>query len=219
MQFIVSSHGRPIGTTELDFMRILDAGRVEGTESPDDSCNPLQCFRSGWFHPNSLGETLMPNVALLLPAMRAFVCRNGRDANGQSVVEPSFRGSSTFADLAEAFHRIEAMELTLHHADGTLIPTVQVGIQDTQQLIEFGQSQALDLEPDSTLDEEEEEWDEELEQALAGQIGLPSRGWQPSDDEDDDVDLDEIVRAAYEKLTDYPRYQVHVELVDVSAIP
>jgi hypothetical protein len=219
VQFIVSSRGRPIGTTELDFTRILDAGRVGETEGPDSRSNPLQCFRSGWFHPNSLGETLMPNVALLLPAMRAFVCRNGRDANGQSILAPHFRGSSLFADLAEAFHRIEVMELSLHHADGTMIPTVQVGIQDTQQLIEFGRSQALELEPDPTLDEEEEEWDADLEQPLAGRFDLPSRGWQPSDDEDDDVDLDEIVRMAYEKLADHPRYQVHVELVDASAIP
>ena len=113
MQYIISSRGRPIGTTDLAFTRILDASR------------------SGWFHPNSLGETLMPSVALLLPAMRAFVCRNGRDADGQPILAPHFRSSSMFADLAEAFHRIEALELTLHHADGTLIPTVQVGIQDT----------------------------------------------------------------------------------------
>jgi len=35
VQFIVSSRGRPIGTTELDFTRILDAGRVGETEGRD----------------------------------------------------------------------------------------------------------------------------------------------------------------------------------------
>jgi len=201
VQYTIASRGRPIGTTDLDFVRILDSNR------------------SGWFHPNSLGETLLPDVALLLPAMRAFVCRNGRDENGQSIVQPDFRSSSQFADLAEAFHRIAAMELTLHHADGTLIPTAQIGIQDTEQLLEFGRLQALQSEPDPLIDDDEVEWDLDVEPALAGDLELPSGNWQPSDDAEDDFDLDEIVRRAYEKLADLPRYQVHVELVNGNAIP
>lgn len=207
MQFIVSSSGRPIGTTDLDFMRILDSSR------------------SGWFHPNELGEKLMPNIAQPCSAMRAFVCRDLRDEHGQHVVQPTFRSSSLFADLAEAYHRIEEMELTLHRADGKLIPTVHIGIQDTQQLLDLTRWNDLDPESDLTIDEEQ--WDEEVESALADDfeleladdLELPSRGWQPSDDEEDDLDLDAIIENAYQRLADLPRYQVHVELVDVHAIP
>ena len=199
MEFIVASNGQPIGTTDLGFLRILDA------------------IRSGWFHPNTLGETLMPNIALLLPAMQAFVCRDLRDEHGQHVVQPTFRSSSLFADLAEAFHRIAAMNLTLHRADGALIPTVQIGIQDTHQLLELSTWNDLIPEPDSVIDEEE--WDTEAGPLLADGLELPSRGWRPSDDEEDDFDLDAIIEHAHQKLSSLPRYQVHVELVDASAIP
>lgn len=198
MEYIISSSGRPIGTTELGFDPLLGANR------------------SGWFHPNALGETLMPNIALQFPAMRAFVCRNARDADGQSIVEPNFRSSSLFADLAEAFHRVEAMELTLHHPDGTMIPTVQLGIQDTEHLFELARWDELRPEPDSTIDELE--WEQDFEPALEDDLELPSGGWQPSDDEDD-FDLDDMIERAYQKLGDSPRYQVHVELVDAYAIP
>jgi hypothetical protein len=218
--FIVSSRGRPIGTTELDFIRILDANTVaEPEDLYSSSPYPLLRFRSGWFHPNSLGETLMPNVALMHSAVRAYISRDGRDADGQSIVAPDFRGSRMFADLAEAFQRIEAMDLTLHHADGTLIPTAQIGIQDTEQLRELGRLHALHAEPDLALDEEgeETEWDLDADLTFGDDLELPPGSWQPSDDEEED-DFDEIVRRAHEKLADLPRYQVHVELVDASAI-
>jgi hypothetical protein len=199
VQFIVSTSGRPIGTTELGFARFLGA------------------TRSGWFHPNALGETLMPNIALLLPAMRAYVCRNVRDENGQSILEPNFRRSTLFADLAEAFHRMQALELTLHHADGTLIPTALVGIQDTEQLLELAECDDLHPEPDPAL--AEAEWNERLELELEGDLELVSRGWEPSDDgEEDDFDLEELWKAYQDRLV-LPRYQVHVELVNANAVP
>jgi hypothetical protein len=197
VQFIVSSSGRPIGTTELGFARFLGA------------------TRSGWFHPNALGEKLMPNVALLLPAMRAYVCRDVRDEDGQSILQPTFRNSTLFADLAEAFHRLQTMELTLHHADGTLIPTAQIGIQDTKQLIEFAKLD--DVYPKSDQAVDEVEWDESIELELADDLELPSGSWEPSDDEDD-FDLEEIWKACMEAAA-FPRYQVHVELVNANAIP
>jgi hypothetical protein len=211
VRYIISSRGRPIGTTELDFARLPSAAEL-------GFAHMLDAIRSGWFHPNSLGETLMPNVALQHRAVRAFVSRNVR-ADGQSIVQPEFRSSSLFGDLAEAFHRVEAMELTLHRTGGALIPTVQIGIQDTEELRELGRSHALHADLEPAIDQDEMEWDPEVDLARAGDPELPSGSWEPSDDADDDFDLDEIVRQAYEKLADLPRYQVHVELVDPSAIP
>jgi hypothetical protein len=199
LQFIISSRGRPIGTTELGFQRFLG-----GT-------------RSGWFHPNALGETLMPDIALLLPAMRAYVCRDVRDETGQSIVQPSFRSSSLFADIAEAFQRMAGMELTLHHADGTLIPTAQIGIQDSEQLLALATWDDLYPEADPALDDAER--DESIEMMLVDDLELPLGGWEPShDDEEDDFDLEELVKACVERAA-FPRYQVHVELVNENAIP
>jgi len=197
VEYIISSNGRPIGTTELDFLRFLEPNR------------------SGWFHPNELGETLMPSIALLLPAMRAFVCRELRDADGRHVVQESFRNSSLFADLAEAFHRIETMQLTLHHPDGTLIPTAQIGIQDTHQLLELSRWNDPCQEVDPAFDALE--WNESLEEELAEELELPAGGWEPSDDEDD-FDFDEPWEADLEPV-EFPRYQIHIELVNASAIP
>src|SRR5829696_7573792 len=121
VQYTISSRGRPIGTTALDFMRI-------------DGAN-----RSGWFHPNGFGAELMPAVALVLPAMRAFLCRNVRGDDGQPIVQESARRSSLFADLAEALHRVDAMELTLHRPDGTLVPTSLIGLQDTEGMRELAE--------------------------------------------------------------------------------
>jgi hypothetical protein len=202
VQYIVSSRGRPIGTTDLDFVRI------DGSS------------RSGWFHPNELGEEVLPAVAMVLPAMRAFVCRDVRDADGRPIVQPNFRRSSLFADLAEAFHRVDALDLTLHHADGTLIPTSQIGIQDTEQLLELSRWDDLYPAPDPPMAEDEWEDDpdhlddfDDLDDAE-----LPSGGWQDSSDGELDAS-DEGWWVPDEDPRDLPRYQIHLMLVDPAAIP
>ena len=201
MQYTISSRGRAIGTTDLDFCRI------------DESA------RSGWFHPNALGEELMPIIAMALPAMRAFVCRNGRDEDGRSIVQPSFRRSSMFADLAEAFHHIQALDLTLHHADGALIPTTQIGIQDTEQLLELARQSEQEEADSATWDagETELEYEEDLE-AFGHDIELLERGW----DESSQRDLHSFSPDAWipdDEPSELPRYQVHLFLAKENAIP
>ena len=81
---------------------------------------------------------------------------------------------------------------------------------------------ALHAELDPTIDADADadaEWDLDIELAMADDLELPAGGWEPADDAEDDFDLDEIIARAYEKLADFPRYQVHVELVDANAIP
>jgi hypothetical protein len=204
VEYIISSRGRPIGTTELGFVRF------DGSS------------RSGWFHPNSLGESLMPDVAMVLPAVRAFLFRHERDSGDRSLLHPDFRRSSLFADLAEAFHRVAALDLTLHHADGTLIPTSMLGIQDTHQLLELGKSDPYPSS-DPLIAEEAayEEFDHELWDDPDLDPSPASLGWQEYDaDFDGDFDsADESGWAPDEEPNRFPRYQVHALLVDESAIP
>lgn len=200
MQYIVSSRGRPIGTTDLDFIRI------EGSN------------RSGWFHPNSIGEELMPAIAMVLPAVRAFLCRNVRDADGQPVVQPHLRHSALFADLAEAFHRVDAFDLTLHDANGTLVPTSHIGIQDTEQLLELGRYNDVHAQSDPLIAEEAayEEFDCEFVDDWEHDLQACRRDWRESDDDvgsaiDDMWDPDD-------RPSRLPRYQVHVLLVEENSI-
>jgi hypothetical protein len=200
--YTVSSHGRPIGITDLAFVRVGGANR------------------SGWLHPNNEGRQLLPKIASPLPAMRAFLHRDHRDARGASVVQPSLIGSTLFADIAEAFQHFRALELTVHREDGSLVPTELVGIQDTGEMspLEYpDDGSSEDSEPwesEETFDEEElrdvlEDVSKSLERAhdlLAAE--LLARGmaddieeWLPDDD------------------NELPRYQIHVLLADEKAIP
>jgi hypothetical protein len=201
VQYSISSRGQPIGTTDLGFIR-FDAS-----------------IRSGWFHPSSLGERAVRDVAMVLPAMQAFLCRDARDADGQSIVLPSFRQSSLFADLAEAFHRVSALELTLHHADGRLIPTALIGIQDTEQLLELSRWKDL-YDPDRSAEAEEGEEDDDLAHLFVDdpkEFELPHGGWGDSDDDE----LDGLVEYAWvpdKEPASLPRYQVHVQLARANDI-
>ena len=194
MSYTVSSRGRPIGTTDLGFFRI-DA-----------------CGRSGWFHPNALGEQLMPTIASVLPGMRAFISRESRDGEGRSLVQPEFLTSTLFADLAEAFQRVEALELTLRRPDGTTIPTTEIGIQDTERELAGWNELHAKLAREAA----EEEWEEELERDVAHDLELIS--W---DDSDDVAELDDGVVDAWipDDAFTHPRYQVHVMLAEARDIP
>jgi hypothetical protein len=197
VEYIISSRGRPIGTTELDFTRIDDSSR------------------SGFFHPNALGEELMPTVALVYPAMCAYVCRNVRDADGHHIVRPDFRRSSLFGDLAEALHRVDSLDLTLHHADGRLIPTSLIGIQDTDRLLELARWRDVCPEHNPSVDDDDPECDFEL--AVEDDLELPPGSWQEIDDDDLETEFDDGW-VPDEVPVELPRYQVHVLLSEKNAI-
>ena len=207
MSYTISSRGQPIGTTDLGFARFDESSR------------------SGWFRPNALGETLMSGIAMALPAMRAFFSRDVRDADGRSILQPNFLRSSLFADLAEAFHHADSLDLTLHHADGTPIPTSMIGIQDTEQLLELARWSDLYEASDPLSMEEADESDlaQELEEALERDSAHRRLGGHEPDDDDLDAlfgdwsDTDEPWRSENEAPR-FPRYQVHVLLAEANGI-
>ena len=219
MQYTVSSRGRPIGVTDLGFWCI-------GGPS-----------RSGWFHPNTEGEALMPTIATALPAMQAYLSRDYRDEHGEPIVQRSLIGSTLFADLAEEFQRLAALELTLHREDGSLVPTELVGIQDTHAIPDV--RSMLDMgdvpepwcfgdddggpEPWELVQEEEDEEDEEDDAGMVDVLEEVSENLQRAkemlaqlleehgiDWKDDDELAEEVAES---------RYQIHVLLSDVEAIP
>jgi hypothetical protein len=206
VRYTVWSRGRLIGETDLGFIRLINQSR------------------SGWFHPNTEGERSMPVIASVLPAMRAYLHRDAVDAQGDSLVQPALHGSTLFADLAEAFQHLRSLDLELRREDGTVVPTSDIGIQDTHQLVELP---ALDDEDDED-DVDAANWDadDELFEATGRDLQLEA-----------DIEADaELIEQALEACAEgpfteaewraddleepqHPRYQIHVMLLQDDAIP
>ncbi|HET7187108.1 MAG TPA: hypothetical protein VFI52_03090 [Gemmatimonadaceae bacterium] len=197
MPYTVWSRGRQIGETDLGFYRLIDQSR------------------SGWFHPNAEGERVMPVIASVLPAMRAYLHRDKVDAAGDPMVQPALYGSTLFADLAEAFQHMESLDLELRREDGSVVPTSCIGIQDTHQLLPFPEELLAedattgdaDVEFLEFIDELEREFppmsDAEAVEEVLESLDDPMGDWTPDE-------LDE---------SRFPRYQIHIELMHGDAIP
>lgn len=189
MNYIVSSRGQPIGVTDLGFYIILPR------------------HRSGWLHPNAHGEKVLPVVATVLPALRAYAHRISDDDRGVESVAQHPDKSTLFADLAAAMQHVSALELTLHREDGSLIPTESVGVKDMDQLLELARSGEFDSDFDEADADELFAESTDLE-ALDTTSALSFeeeelRAWTPADDEE----------------TAFPRYQVYVTLLDDHPLP
>ena len=194
MQFTIASKGRPVGTTDLAFLRI--GGPI----------------RSGYFYPAAGVEQLLPLIASPLPAVRAYLHRNVVDADGRRIVQPHLLSSSLFGDIAETLQRVASFDLTLHGPDESDVPTSVIAIQDTEPTgssftYEEGLLQGRLCELDDCVHgvdvdlHDDEEFSEIVAFRLDEATGKVQR-FTP------DIDVPE-----------FPRYQVHVALVDDRMIP
>ena len=191
MRFTVSSRGRPIGVTDLGFVHLGGPNR------------------SGWFHPNAEGERLMPVIASVLPAMRAYTTRDVTGAEGAAIIQSHLIGSTLFADLAEALHHVGSLDLTLHREDGSLVPTDFIGIQDTEQLLALAH-------PDDAQGEAHGLFDEALDEHPGSALELGSDAdARCSDDACDQVEP----LTSDDEPTVFPRYQIHVRLAEGVMLP
>ena len=206
--YTICSRGVPIGVSDLSFLRIGGPNR------------------SGYLMPNAEGERLLPALASVLPAMRAWMHRDV-DFEGQPSVQPHLFGSSLFADLAEAFHHLDGQELTLHREDGTVIPTEVIGIQDTEQLrslSEWDDAFAPVEEEESDAEEAfyhiefNDDVDAETREAFLREVEELSNDLLLDDMqpwESPEWLLEEIEYPQPE----FPRYQVHVRVIDERDVP
>jgi hypothetical protein len=198
VRYTVWSRGRLIGETDLGFIRLINESR------------------SGWFHPNIEGERLMPVIASVLPAMRAYLHRDAVDAAGESLVQPALNRSTLFADLAEAFQHLSSLDLELRREDGSVVPTSDIGIQDTHQLLELAEEvlddvDALNWDADDELIESDFDLrdgpdvvsDADAVLQAIEQLDDPVADWTPDDQPE----------------STFPRYQIHVVLPLGDAIP
>lgn len=198
MRYTVWSRGRLIGETDLGFMRLIEQSR------------------SGWFHPNADGERVMPVIASVLPAMRAYLHRDKVDAAGNSLVHPAMYGSTAFADLAEAFQHLSSLDLELRREDGSVVPTSEIGIQDTEQLLARAEEDEGDRASRRDVDDELLEitgHDPKLEADIQHDVDEVD----PAGDDLDDLVVDWMPEDFEEPR--FPRYQIHVLLLRDDVIP
>jgi hypothetical protein len=200
VRYTVWSRGRQIGETDLGFAPLV------------------QQSRSGWFHPNADGERVMPVIASVLPAMRAYLHRDVVDAQGKSLVHPQMYGSTTFADLAEAFQHLGSLDLEVRREDGTVVPTSDIGIQDTHRLVELAEMDDDDLDAASRQadggDVELTEHDIQLEADVAHDLELIERGFEAAIQDPCPAWMPDDLQEPR-----FPRYQIHILLLDGDAIP
>ena len=202
MSYTVWSRGRLIGHTDLEFIRLIDVQR------------------SGSFHPNDEGEGVMSAVASPLPAMRAYLHRDARDAAGNGFVQPELQGSALFADLAETFHHFQALELELRRADGSVVPTADIGFQDAHHyraVVEAELEAAEECAGDDAWQDdpsESSEADRQLEMDVLHDMEVlegPPEDWV---NEGDGSRAAEALEGAM-----VPRYQIHLTLLRGDSIP
>lgn len=102
------------------------------------------------------------------------------------------------ADVQSAVDQAEALELELRGPDGAAIATEEIGIIDTHYLLELARS---DPREDEELSPEEEAAVQEMLEEFI-------------DDEPLELDL-----SSEDEETQFPRYQIQVQLVDHGAVP
>jgi hypothetical protein len=194
MQYTLWSHGRLLGETDLAFARCLPKHRM------------------GWFHPNDLGERLMPIICGIKPAFFALSDLTRRllpnpwgDRGRPWDLDTVLKGSTEYADLAAANAQEDGLALELRGPNGTVIPTEDIGVQDTEFLrsLSFEEVSIYEVERglhEGDLDEETlaeiEEFVEEFKE---------NSRWVSEDEE--------------EKESDLPRYQIQVQLIDEADVP
>lgn len=125
MSYTIWSRGRLIGETDLGFIYRENN------------------HRTGWFHPNELGERLMPVATGVSPALRAEFFLGP---------DPTVR-----ADVVEAADHCDALELELRGPHGKRIDTEYVHVVDTHYLISLSDAKGPDdPEEDDTLTPEQQ---------------------------------------------------------------
>lgn len=137
MSYSIWSRGRLIGHTDLGFIY-----REHG-------------IRVGWYHPNELGEKLMPRATGVAPAMR-----ESREAGRDLLTDP---------DVASACDHEQALEMELRGPNGEVIETETIAIIDTEYLLsipdpveDYDSVESFDFHEEPMLDTEKP-WEQDPE--------------------------------------------------------
>jgi hypothetical protein len=203
VRYTIWSGGLLIGATDLAF-----------------TC-PMEGARGGWFRPNADGRRLMPMIASVLPAIRAYLeCDPGAGRDAAEPPElPELPGSPQLADLREAFHRVASLELELRDASGARVPTASIGIQDTHVLLELAReilARPAASDVDGPGHEPPDDAHVDSDDELGPEAGVP---WRDADDDVDQCWFDPAPDDAGGEADRQDRYQVFLTLADRNSLP
>ena len=166
----------------------------------------------GWFHPNDLGERLMPIICGTKPAFFALSELTRRllpnpyaDNKRRWDLNEVIKGSTEYADLAAANAQEAGLALELRGPKGHVIPTEDIGIQDTEFLrfLSFDEVSIYEVERGLREGGLDEDTLAEIEDFVA-EFKENSR-WVSEAEEEEEPDL--------------PRYQIQVRLIDEADVP
>src|SRR3954471_19424051 len=123
MPYTVWSRGRLVGHSELAYARAF----------PD--------MRMGDFEPTAIGETLLPIILGVAPALRALCdvventpCNAGSGTPHATGFPPEVRRTTEYADVVSSQDEIDALALELHDSAGNAVSTEWLWFQDTHRL-------------------------------------------------------------------------------------
>jgi len=149
MPYTVWSRGRLVGTSELAYARAF----------PD--------MRMGDFEPSPIGETLLPIILGVAPALRALhdVLDRTRATCGDSTDPLAFpaevRRTTEYADVVSAQDELDALALELRDPPGNLVTTEWIWFQDTHRLLALAREEMAAIDPELVPEDEREPWEPE----------------------------------------------------------
>jgi hypothetical protein len=200
MSYTIWSHDRLLGETDLAWVRCMEN------------------LRSGFFHPSELGTRFMPTVCGVSPAMRELSearqeLKDAHDDQADGVSERALTQTTQYADMLAAIEHERGLSLELRGPDGRVIPTEDIFIQDNEYLLSLAEKADEAELYKNTWDETTDlELDEELQAAVEHDLELLFPGgvedWESGDWVPDD-----------EEPVDFPRYQIHVRLINDADVP
>jgi len=203
MPYTLWSRGRLLGETELEFARYA----------------PLN--RGGGFWPTVVGSKLMPVATGVTVASIELATKSRRleragspEGDRSDDVTAQIHESTEYADYLAAMDRLNALELELRDPDGNVVPNEWIDIRDTEFLTNLSER---DLEAERDDPELLEDLDAQFQADIAHDLHALGIERDPMSDApfvpreaSDDQDL---------ARRPFPLYQIHVRLLDDSAIP
>lgn len=196
-------------------------GRLLG-ESPLDVARCLPRLRVGELSTTPVGLALLARVTdtrsdALFAAQKLHRAEPSPEAAGGVHATPHYATIS--ADLTAAGDYLDALALELRRPDGSIVPTEQIDVTDTEFLVAFG---ALEDEPPADSPDEAETEGEEFRVSFDPETDIDD----PDDDAGDEdlfADPDPLGPGLGDwrerPLRAFPRFQLHVTLFDDAALP
>ena len=156
MPYTLWSHGRLLGHSGLSYARCL-----------------LR-IRAGDFEPTEVGESLLPILTGMGPAIEALaemLDSQAKPADAPPEESPGLhdrvRLTTEYADIRSIGDQLENLALELRDPKGERVPASLIGIQDTEHLLALARrNDVIPIQDEDDEEGEEEDDDEDYEDDL-----------------------------------------------------